>query len=83
MTQKVYIKQSLEPYVLPLLKKNPELVLFEDGNSRHRPRKSNPVREGKEKHGLKHSFNIVGSLDLNIIKYCWQPLKQYVQKFPY
>jgi hypothetical protein len=78
MTQEVYIKQILKLHVLPLLKENPDLVLFEDGNSKHGPRKSNPVCDWKDKHGLKHYFNVAGSLDLNIIKNCWQPLKQYV-----
>jgi hypothetical protein len=45
MTQEVYIKQILEPHVLPLLKENPDLVLFEDSDSGHGPGKSNPVRE--------------------------------------
>jgi hypothetical protein len=31
---------------------------------------------------LKHYFNVAGSPDLNIIENCWQPPKQYVQKFP-
>lgn len=83
MTQKAYIEQILEPHVLPLLKENPDLVLFDDGDSRHGPGKSNPVREWKNKHGLKHYFNVASSPDLNIIENCWQPPKQYVQKFPY
>jgi hypothetical protein len=45
ITQKAYIKQILEPYVLPLLKENPDLVLFEDGDSGHGPGKSNPVQD--------------------------------------
>jgi hypothetical protein len=62
---------------------NGGLVLFEDGDSGHGPGKSNPVRDWKEKHGLKHYFNVAGSPDLNIIENCWQPPKQYVQKFPH
>jgi hypothetical protein len=70
ITQKAYIKQILEPHVLPLLKENPDLVLFKDRDSGHGLGKSNPVRDWKDKHGLKHYFNVAGSPDLNIIKNC-------------
>jgi hypothetical protein len=43
MTQKAYIEQILEPVVKPLLDKGQDFVLFKDGDSRHGPRKENPV----------------------------------------
>lgn len=83
MTQKTYIEQILEPFIKPLLDKGEDIVLFEDGDSGHGPGKNNPVRDWKEKHGLKYYFNVSNSPDLNIIENCWQQPKQYVRKYPH
>jgi hypothetical protein len=83
ITQKAYIKQILEPFVKPLLDKGRDIVLFEDRDSGHGPGKKNPVREWKDKHGLKFYFNVSNSLDLNIIENCWQEPKHYVAKYPH
>jgi hypothetical protein len=64
-----------------------DIVLFKDGDSGHGPgtatSKTNPVRDWKEKHGLKHYFNVSNSPDLNIIENCWLPPKNYVRKYPH
>ena len=83
MTHKAYIEQILEPVIKPLLEQGRDFILFEDGDSRHGTGKNNPVRKWKEKHGLKNYFNVSNSLDLNIIKNCWLPPKNYVRKFPH
>jgi hypothetical protein len=70
MMQETCIKQILRLHILPLLKENPELFLFKNRDSKHGPGKSDPVRKWKEKHGLKHYFNIASSPDLNIIENC-------------
>jgi len=83
ITQKAYIEQILKPFVKPLLDKGRDIVLFEDRDSGHGPGKKNPVREWKDKHGLKFYFNVSNSLDLNIIENCWQEPKHYVAKYPH
>jgi len=61
MTQAVYIDQILEKAVKPWLEAGHDFVLEEDGDSGHGPGPKNPVQAWKEKHGLKHYFNVSGS----------------------
>ncbi|KAH8733976.1 hypothetical protein BGZ61DRAFT_445633 [Ilyonectria robusta] len=44
MTQEIYIKEILKPYVCKWLDKDHTFVLEEDSNSSHGPSQSNPVR---------------------------------------
>jgi hypothetical protein len=66
-----------------LLDEGLDFVLFKDNDSGHGPDKNNPVRAWKDKHRLKHYFNVSNSPDLNIIENCWQPPKAYTRKFPH
>ncbi|KAF2175431.1 hypothetical protein K469DRAFT_610770, partial [Zopfia rhizophila CBS 207.26] len=83
MTQKDYIKQILEPVVLPWINKGQQFILEEDGDSGYGPSKSNIVQAWKQKHNLQHYFNCHSSPDLSPIENRWQPPKQYVKKFPH
>lgn len=83
MTQAVYAEQILEKAVKPWLEARHKFAIEEDGDSGHGPSQKNPVQALKEKHGLKHYFNVSRSLDLAIIENCWQPPKQYVYKYPH
>ena len=80
MTQDAYIKQILEPIVLPWIRAGQSFVLEEDGDSGHGPSKHNPVRQWKEKNGLEHYINCALSPDLAPIENGWFPVKVQVRK---
>ena len=71
----------MNPIVLPWLQTGQRFVLEEDGDSGHRPGKSNIVRTWKEKNELNHYFNCASSPDLSPIENCWQPVKQHLRKY--
>jgi transposase len=83
ISQRCYIDSILYPHVLLEIEKDPDIVLEEDGDSGHRPGKSNLVRQWKEQYRLKYYFNPPSSPDLSIIENCWQPVKQHVDSKPY
>ncbi len=45
-------------------------MLLEDRDSSYSPKKKNPIQKYKDKHGLKHYFNISNSPNHNIIENC-------------
>uniref|UniRef100_A0A8H7TK96 Tc1-like transposase DDE domain-containing protein n=1 Tax=Bionectria ochroleuca TaxID=29856 RepID=A0A8H7TK96_BIOOC len=81
ITQEVYEREILEPYVGKWIEQGYQFVLEEDSDSGHGPSKSNPVRTWKEEHGLKHFFNCPSSPDLSLIENCWLVPKEYVRKY--
>ena len=83
MSQKAYIKQILDPVVLPWLQSVQKFVLEEDGDSGHGPGKSKIVQTWKETNNLNHYFNCPSSPDLAPIENCWQPSKQHLRKYPH
>ena len=68
--------------VKPLLDRDDDFVLEEDGDSGHGTgRTRNAVKKWKEDHRLEHYFNCASSPDLSPIENCWQPIKQHVRKY--
>ena len=63
-------------------------MLEEDRDSGHGIAKINTpatkiVKGWKQANGLESYFNCSGSPDLALIENCWQPMKQYIRKFPH
>lgn len=83
MTQQVYIKEILEPYVKKWLDEGYSFVLEEDGDSGHGPSQHNPVRAWKEKYNLDSFFNCPCSPDLSPIENCWLIPKEYIRRYPH
>lgn len=83
MTQEVYKRDILEPYVKRWIEEGRSFVLEEDGDSGHGPSKNNPIRSWKEEHNLNSYFNCPRSPDLSPIENCWSVPKQYVRTYPH
>ena len=60
-----------------------DFVLEEDNDSGHGPSSKNPVRESKEKYGLKAFFNCPKSPNLSPIENAWIASKMEVRKYPH
>lgn len=58
-------------------------MLEEDGDSGHRPGKSDIVRTWKQENNLEYYFNWHPSPDLSPIENCWQSVKQNRHKDPH
>ena len=76
MNQRVHIDSVLEPVVKPWLEPGEDFVLEEDGDSGLGSGKSNVLRDWKNEHSLKNSFNYAHSPDLSPIENRWQVPKQ-------
>ncbi|KAF2426580.1 hypothetical protein EJ08DRAFT_369789 [Tothia fuscella] len=81
MSIDVYIKDILEPEVLPWIQRGDDFVLKEDRDGAHGTSSQNKVRTWKKNNNLKFFFNNSQSPDLAPIENCWQPVKSYVRKF--
>ena len=83
MRQTTYIDQILEPIVKPWIESGASFVLEEDGDSGHGPGHHNIVKKWKTENQLQYYINCPSSPDLSPIENCWQPPKQYIQKYPH
>lgn len=79
----MYRDDILEAIVKPWLERGDDFVLEEDNDSGYGTSKSNIVRTWKRKNGLESYFNCPQSPDLSPIENCWQPPKQFLQKYPH
>ena len=74
----VYIKEVLEPHVLPLIA--PDYILHEDDDSGHDAASDSVVERWKMEHGLQYYISSSESPDLSILKNCWRPIHHFVDR---
>lgn len=83
MTLQVYRDEILKGIVNPWIERGDDFVLEEECESSHGTGPHNIIWTYKQQIGLKSYFNCPNSPDLSPIENCWQPPKQFLQRFPH
>ena len=81
ITHQVYVDSILEPVVKPWLEADDEIILEENGNSRHGTGRANLVCKWKQEHSLKSNFNCAQSSDLSPMENFWLIPKSHMRKY--